>query len=135
MPRAVLATHLALLATHSEFGVGCKFPFVVDTPQQSGQDPASLGRMLDAILASSGSGQRLVATESIPEGWQPPKNCKVMRFTEKRNLLREAEFKECADAVGALVKAMRDALVASDQTTDAVESEPTAPTDVENDDE
>lgn len=135
MPRAVLATHIALLATHSEFGVGCKFPFVVDTPQQSGQDPASLGRMLDAILVSSGSGQRLVATESIPEGWQPPKNCKVMRFTEKRNLLREAEFKECADAVGALVKAMRDVLVASDQTTDAVDIEPTAPTDVENDDD
>lgn len=135
MPRAVLATHLALLATHSEYGVGCKFPFVVDTPQQSGQDPASLGRMLDAILVTSGSGQRLVATESIPEGWLPPKDCKVMRFTEKRNLLREAEFKEGADAVGAFVKAMRDALASSDQTAGADESEAAGPADAEDDDE
>lgn len=135
MPRAVLATHLALLATHSEYGVGCKFPFVVDTPQQSGQDPASLGRMLDAILVSPGSGQRMVATESIPQGWEPPKDCKVMRFSEKRNLLREREFKESADAVGALVKAMRDALAASDQTAGADESEPAGPADAEDDDE
>ena len=102
-----------------------------DTPQQSGQDPASLGRMLDAILVRSGSGQRMVATESIPEGWEPPKDCKVMRFTEKRNLLREAEFKESAEAVGALVKAMRDALVASDETAGTDESESTGPTDAE----
>lgn len=135
LPRAVLATHLALLATHSKYGVGCKFPFIVDTPQQSGQDPASLGRMLDAILVSSGSGQRLVATESIPEGWQPPKGCKVLKFTEKRNLLREAEFKESADAVGALVMEMRIALTASDQTAAADEGEPVSPVDAEDDEE
>ncbi len=135
MPRAVLATHLALLATRSEYGVGCEFPFIVDTPQQSGQDPASLGRMLDAILVSSGSGQRMVATESIPEGWEPPKDCKVMRFTEKRNLLREAEFKESAEAVGTLVKAMRDALVASDETAGTDESESTGPTEAEDDED
>lgn len=135
MPRAVLATHLALLATHSEYGVGCRFPFIVDTPQQSGQDPASLGRMLDAILVSSGSGQRMVATESIPEGWVPPKDCKVIRFTEKRNLLREGEFKESAVAVGALVKAMRDALTASDQTAGENESEPIGPADSEDEEE
>lgn len=135
MPRAVLATHLALLATHAEYGVGCQFPFVVDTPQQSGQDPVSLGRMLDAILTSSGSGQRMVATESIPEGWQPPKDCKVMRFTEKRNLLREAEFKEAADAVGAFVKAMREALAGSDQTAGADERERSGPAVLEDDDE
>lgn len=135
MPRAVLATHLALLATRAEYGVGCEFPFIVDTPQQSGQDPASLGRMLDAILVSSGSGQRMVATESIPEGWEPPKDCKVMRFTEKRNLLREAEFKESAEAVGTLVKAMRDALVASDETAGTDESESTGPTEAEDDED
>lgn len=135
LPRAVLATHIALLATHSEYGVGCKFPFIVDTPQQSGQDPASLGRMLDAILIGSGSGQRLVATESIPVGWQPPEGCKVLEFTEKRNLLREAEFRQSADAVGALVLHMRDALAAIDQTTGADETESVAPVEAEDDDE
>ena len=90
---------------------------------------------LDAIFVSSGSGQRLVATESIPEGWLPPKGCKVMRFTEKRNLLREAEFKEGADAMGAFVKAMRDALAGSDQTAGADESEPVGPAGAEDDDE
>jgi hypothetical protein len=136
MPRAVLATHLSLLATHVEYGVGCKFPLVVDTPQQSGQDPASLGRMLDAILSSRGGGQRMVATESIPQGWVPPKGCKVETFTEKRNLLRESEFKASANAVGALVRAMRDTLAASDQPEGADEGEPAVPTDAEdNDDE
>lgn len=67
-PRAVLATHLALIATHQQFGVGSSFPFIIDTPQQSGQDPESLGRMLNAILTDSAAGQTLVATESIPEG-------------------------------------------------------------------
>lgn len=58
-----------------------------------------------------------------------------MRFTEKRNLLREADFKSSVNAVGVLVKAMRDALAASDQTAGADESEPAGPTHAEDDDE
>lgn len=135
MPRAVLATHLALLDTHSTYGAGCKFPFVVDTPQQSGQDPASLGRMLDAILLNSASGQRLVATESIPEGWKPPEGCKVIRLTEKRNLLCEAEFKESVDAVATFVLAMREEVERSDQTAGADESELAGPAEAADDDE
>lgn len=135
LPRAVLASHLALLATHSKHGVGLAFPFIVDTPQQSGQDPASLGRMLDAILVSAGSGQRLVATESIPEGWQPPRGCKVMKFTEKRNLLREEEFGKAVDSVGALVLEMRAALSESDQSGELNEGEPVISIDVEDNDE
>lgn len=77
----------------------------------------------------------MVATESIPEGWEPPRDCKVMRFTEKRNLLREAEFKESAEAVSTLVKAMRDALVASDETAGTDESESAGPTDAEDDED
>lgn len=67
--------------------------------------------------------------------WYKPKDCKVMRLTEKRNLLREAEFKEGADAVGAFVKAMRDALGSSDQTLGADESASAAAADAEDDDE
>lgn len=135
LPRAVLATHLALLTTHSAHGVGCTFPFLVDTPQQSGQDPASLGRMLDAILKSSGAGQRLVATESIPEGWQPPKTCKIIRFNEKRNLLRAAEFREALVAVGPMVKALRDALATSDQNVAQLESDSSDPPNEQGDEE
>lgn len=75
----------------------------------------------------------MVATESIPEGWEPPNDCKVIRFTEKRNLLREAEFKESAEVVGTLVMAMREALVTSDETAKTDESESTGPTEVEDD--
>ena len=90
--------------------------------------------MLDAILISSRTGQRLVATESIPDGWKPPKTCKVIRFNEKRNLLRAAEFRESLLAVGPMVKAMREALAASDPR-EAVESSPSVPAHLEDDDE
>ncbi|MDR6731843.1 hypothetical protein [Delftia lacustris] len=111
-PRAVLATHLALIATHRQFGVGSSFPFIVDTPQQSGQDPESLGRMLNAILNDSAAGQTLVATESIPEGWQPPQDCSVINLQKKRQLLQPSEYRDGIAALGDLVRQMREAVLA-----------------------
>lgn len=110
-PRAVLAMHLALLSTHKQFGDGPTFPLIVDTPQQSGQDPASLGRMLNAILGNSTSGQTMVATESIPHGWQAPSGCNVLKFEDKRHLLREEEFRSGVDALSYMVKTMQEELL------------------------
>lgn len=110
-PRAVLANHLALLSTHSKYGDGPMFPFIVDTPQQSGQDPVSLGRMLDTILKRVHLGQTMVATESIPDNWVPPDDCSVLEFGNKRHVLQEEEFRPGVSALGGMVKAMHDELL------------------------
>ena len=87
------------------------FPFIVDTPQQSGQDPVSLGRMLDTILKRVHLGQTMVATESIPDNWVPPDDCSVLEFGSKRHLLQEEAFRLGVSALGGMVKAMQDALL------------------------
>lgn len=110
-PRAVLANHLALLSTHSKYGDGPMFPFIVDTPQQSGQDPVSLGRMLDTILKRVHLGQTMVATESIPDNWVPPDDCSVLEFGSKRHLLQEEAFRPGVSALGGMVKAMQHELL------------------------
>lgn len=132
-PRAVLATHLALVGAHEQFGVGCALPFIVDTPQQSGQDPVSLGRMLDAILIDSGTGQRMVATESIPDGWQAPDGTNVLQFDKKRSLLRVEEYRQGVVALSALVAAMKEVVLAA-RTVAEPELGP-APTDFHDDEE
>ena len=104
-PRAVLAMHLALISTHKMHGAGPTFPFIVDTPQQSGQDPDSLGRMLTTILEGT-TGQSIVASETVPQGWRAPGNCKIQVFEEKRQLLKEGEFKEGVQVLAPLVQAM-----------------------------
>lgn len=131
-PRAVLAMHLALLSTHKQFGDGPTFPLIVDTPQQSGQDPASLGRMLNAILGDSTSGQTMVATESIPDGWQAPSDCKVLKFEDKRHLLREQEFRRGVDALSYMVKTMQEELL---KVPPAMEDSAEPLADIANDDE
>lgn len=110
-PRAVLANHLALLSAHSKYGDGPTFPFIVDTPQQSGQDPVSLGRMLDTILKRAHSGQTMVATESIPDDWVPPEDCSILEFGLKRHVLLEEAFRPGVEALSGMVKAMHDELL------------------------
>lgn len=132
-PRAVLATHLALIGTHLHTGPGFTFPFIVDTPQQSGQDSTSLSQMLDTILEPAVLGQRLVASESIPAGWIPPENCKVLTFNEKRHLLREVEYRDGIEALGGMVTTMKAALIASEEPS--VEGEvPVASSNADEDD-
>ena len=110
LPRAILATHIALLACHKEAGAGVTFPFVVDTPQQSGQDPVNLGRMLTVIFDTQPHAQSMVASESLPIGWGIPEDCNVIRFTEKRGLLLEEKFQEVMATIGPLVKVMNESL-------------------------
>ncbi len=110
-PRAVLANHLALLSAHSEYGDCPTFPFIVDTPQQSGQDPVSLGRMLDTILKRAHSGQTMVATESIPDNWVPPDDCCILEFGVKRHVLLEEAFRPGVKALSGMVKAMHEELL------------------------
>ncbi|WP_439292118.1 MULTISPECIES: hypothetical protein [Rahnella] len=91
-PRGILALHCSLLATSFKYTQSTFFPFVVDTPQQSGQDESNLKRMLDTSLGMSKyTGQVIVATETIPNEWNP-ESVKVIHLTEKRSLLSSEEY-------------------------------------------
>lgn len=134
-PRAVLAMHLTLLSTHQEFGDGPTFPFIVDTPQQSGQDPKSLGRMLSAILGDTTTGQTMVATESIPDGWQPPAGCTVLKFEGKRRLLQEDQFREGVNALSYMVTTMRETILRAGPTVEDDSEGTQAPPDAADEDD
>lgn len=68
-PRSLLAVHLSLLATNAEWGESPMFPFVVDTPQQSGQDDENLGRMISTLGKSAGTDHQVIlAAERLPNG-------------------------------------------------------------------
>lgn len=112
-PRAVLAMHMALLSTHLEYGYTPLFPFIVDTPQQSGQDPDSLSKMLTIALIGNGhcNGQVILATESIPTGWELPEGCKVINFESKRRVLSSSYYAEGVNVLAPLVKAMNEAIL------------------------
>lgn len=68
-PRSMLAVHLAMLATNAEWGDSAVFPFVIDTPAQSGQDDQNLAKMLGVLGRTAGmSHQVILAAERLPVG-------------------------------------------------------------------
>lgn len=95
--RAVLALHLALIDTNVEHGDTPLFPFVMDTPQQSGQDAANLRNMIETAAAAAGKHhQILFAIETLPDGTDIT-GFKVIDFQEAQGSLREVEFPPVAD--------------------------------------
>jgi len=95
-PRSLLAVHLAMLRSNCEYGDTPLFPFVVDTPQQSGQDPHNLSSMIEMVGTSAGTDHQVIlAVEMIPEEADISGFEKV-DFTEKRSLLNTKDFKEAA---------------------------------------
>ena len=109
-PRIYLAMHMALLAINAEFGRGPRFPFIIDTPRQQGLDDKNTAKLLDAIFGHAAAHQIFVANESVPEGWLPPKDCAVLNFDVKRQLLREVEYRRAVEALAPLVNEMQQAI-------------------------
>lgn len=95
-PRSLMAVHMAMLKTNTEFGDMPHFPFVVDTPQQSGQDLDNLSSMIEILNGSiSPAHQTILALEMLPPSVDIS-GFDVVRLTGKRNLLNEKDFKEVA---------------------------------------
>lgn len=95
-PRSLLAIHLAMLRSNVEYGDTPLFPFVVDTPQQSGQDPHNLSSMIEMVGASAGTDHQVIlAVEMIPEE-ADISGFEKFDFTEKRALLNAEDFKAAA---------------------------------------
>lgn len=93
-PRSVLALHCSIVAVTYENNAFPAFPFIIDTPQQSGQDEKNLSRMLDVSLSmDKWAGQVIIATESIPEQWEK-NDANIISLGDNRSLLKNDEYQE-----------------------------------------
>jgi len=116
----VLALHLALIDTNVEHGDTPLFPFVMDTPQQSGQDAANLKNMIQTAAAAAGQHHQLLfAIETLPDGTDIS-GFNVIDFQEPQGALRESDFALVADVLRAPVRQL-------DQVFPAPTSKPSLP--------
>ena len=109
-PRIYLAMHLALLEINSRFGSGPRFPFIIDTPRQQGLDDKNTAKLLDAIYEHAAAHQIFVANESVPVSWKGREKCNIIHFEEKRNVLRQSEYRKGLGVLAPLVGAMQEAI-------------------------
>jgi hypothetical protein len=108
-PRSLLAVHMAMLKTNTEFGDMPHFPFVVDTLQQSGQDLDNLSSMIEILNGSiSPAHQTILALEMLPSEVDIS-SFDVIHLTEKRQLLNEKDFKE-VEFLSTRLQSMRKAI-------------------------
>lgn len=95
-PRSLMAVHMAMLQTNEEHGDMPHFPFVVDTPQQSGQDFANLSSMIEILNGDlAPAHQTILALEMLPPSVDIS-GFEVIKLEGKRNLLNDFDFKEAA---------------------------------------
>jgi hypothetical protein len=91
-PRSLMAVHLALLATNSEWGDSVQFPFIVDTPQQSGQDDENLGKMISLLGRSTKDDHQVIlAAERLPVDIDLG-GFEIVVLDKKRSVLDQASF-------------------------------------------
>jgi hypothetical protein len=109
-PRIYLAMHLALLEINARYGSGPRFPLIVDTPRQQGLDDKNTAKLLNTIYEHATAHQIFVANESVPMGWEGREKYHIINFEEKRNVLRESEYRDGINFLSPLVQAMQDAI-------------------------
>lgn len=110
-PRSLLAVHLALINTNVEYGDTPFFPFVVDTPQQSGQDYENLESMIQGLANSAGKEHQVIlAVETLP----PDVNIKdfeVFEFKNKNALLNSVDLNVVTNRISAPLRTMLEVLM------------------------
>jgi hypothetical protein len=106
----MLAVHLAMLATNAEWGDYPLFPFVVDTPQQSGQDDPNLTKMVEILGRTAGvHHQVILAAERLPESTELG-DFDTVGLTQKRAILSKASFDEALARLQGPLAALRESL-------------------------
>ncbi|MGJ4801838.1 hypothetical protein [Luteimonas sp. SDU82] len=107
-PRSMLATHLALLKTNVEYGDCPVFPFVVDTPQQSGQDEKNLRKMIEVIgKVASIDHQVILAAEFIPDGTDVS-IYEIKEFDQSHGALNKDDYPRAVERLRAPYTALND---------------------------
>ena len=109
-PRSMLAVHLGLLSTNAEHGDCPLFPFVMDTPQQSGQDEKNLRKMIEvAGRAASASHQVILAIETLPADIDIS-SFDVIPFEKSHGALSREDFTAVAEVIRGPLKMLNEAL-------------------------
>lgn len=109
-PRSMLAVHLAMLATNAEWGDSPLFPFVVDTPQQSGQDDPNLTKMVEVLGKAAGvHHQVILAAERLPTSVQLG-DFDTVRLEQKRSILSKEAFDVAVARLQGPLRALRKSL-------------------------
>lgn len=109
-PRSMLAVHLAMLATNAEWGDSPLFPFVVDTPQQSGQDDPNLTKMVEVLGRTAGvHHQVILAAERLPESVQLGE-FETVRLAQKKAILSKESFDMAVERLQGPLVALRESL-------------------------
>lgn len=109
-PRSMLAVHLAMLASNAEWGDSPLFPFVVDTPQQSGQDDPNLTKMVEVLGRAAGvHHQVILAAERLPGSAQLG-DFDTVGLTQKKAILSKEVFDEAMARLQEPLAALRESL-------------------------
>ena len=109
-PRSMLAVHLGLLSANAEYGDCPLFPFVMDTPQQSGQDEKNLRKMIEvAGRAASASHQVVLAIETLPADLDISAFA-VISFERSHGALSKEDFPAVAEVIRGPLTLLNEAL-------------------------
>lgn len=109
-PRSMLAVHLAMLATNAEWGDSVMFPFIVDTPAQSGQDDLNLSKMLGILGSTAGANHQVVlAAERLPLGVSL-NDFDTIAFERKNGALLAEQYEEAVARLREPVRVLRERL-------------------------
>jgi len=113
-PRSMLAVHLGLLSTNSEYGDCPLFPFVMDTPQQSGQDEKNLRTMIEvAGRAASASHQVVLAIETLPADVDIS-SFVIVPFEKSHGAMSREDFPAVAEVIRRPLMLLNEALVSDE---------------------
>lgn len=108
-PRSLMAVHMAMLKTNAQYGDMPQFPFVVDTPQQSGQDADNLSSMIEVLNGVIGPAhQTILALEMLPPGVDTS-GFNIVKLEGKRKLLNESDFQKVG-FLKPLIHSMQEAI-------------------------
>lgn len=108
--RSMLAVHLAMLRSNVEYGDSPEFPFVVDTPQQSGQANENLQLMIESLVKAAGHEHQVVlAVEEVPPGTDLSAY-DVINFEQKQGVLTKGAYPEVRKVLAPALELLRDHL-------------------------
>jgi len=106
----MLAVHLAMLRSNTEFGDSPQFPFVVDTPQQSGQANENLQLMIETLAKAAGDEHQVIlAVEEIPPSTDLS-GYDIIHFELKQGVLEQSSYAEVRNALAPALSMLRDHL-------------------------
>jgi hypothetical protein len=128
-PRSMLAVHLALLSTNAEYGDSPFFPFVVDTPQQSGQDDRNLRSMIEVLGPTAGRlHQVILAAEKLPDNVDTS-GFQVVHFDTQKGALRAEDYSPAADRLRQPLRRLKEGIEARLARMGAAQEESPSPSD------